>query len=85
MQEEVFITTNKIIPDSDFLTQNTTDLKAMLATIPEEALNFEEDIFEKDFKDVLNSFKEEEEQSDNMTSLTNVALGPHPRDAYMCM
>ena len=70
MQEEVFSTTNKIIPDSDFLTQNTADLKAMLETIPEEALNFDEDIFEKDFKVVLNSVKEQDVQSDNMTSLT---------------
>ena len=68
MLEEVFTTTNKIIPDTDFLTQNTADLKAMLETIPEEALNYEEDIFEKDFKVVLNSFEGQEEKSDNMTS-----------------
>ena len=61
MQEEVFTTTNKIIPDTDFLTKNTADLKAMLETIPEEALNYEEDIFEKDFKVVLNSFEAQEE------------------------
>ena len=69
MQEEVFSTVTKIIPDTDFITKNTADLKTMLETIPEEDLNFEEDTFEKDFKIVLNSYKGQEEQVKNMTSL----------------
>ena len=44
-----------IVPDIEFLTQNTADLKAILEAIPKEALEFEEDVFEKDFKLVLNS------------------------------
>ena len=39
----------------DFLTKNTADLKAMLEAIPKETLAYQEDIFEKDFKEVLNS------------------------------
>ena len=50
MQEEVFSSVTKIIPDTDFITKNTADLKAMLETIPKEALNYEEDIFKKRFQ-----------------------------------
>ena len=67
MQEEVFCTMVKIVPDTEFLT-NTADLKTMLEAIPEEAFNYEEDTFEKDFKVVLNSQKGHEEESDKMTS-----------------
>ena len=49
----------KIVPDPNFITQNTADLKAQLEAIPKEALEFEEDVFENDFKLVLNSVKEE--------------------------
>ena len=45
----------KIQPDQDFLTKNTTDLKPMLEAIPENLLYIEEDVFETDFKQVLNS------------------------------
>ena len=66
-QEEVFSDIVTIVPDQDFLTQNTADLKAMLEGIPKEALPYEEDVFEKDFKLVLNS-EEKEENSDIMLS-----------------
>ena len=55
IKEEVFSTGVKIIPDTDFITMNTADLKLMLEAIPEEVLNYEEDVFEKDFQIVLNS------------------------------
>ena len=58
MQEEVFSTNTKIMQDTDFITGNTADLKVMLETIPEEGLNYDEDILEKDFKVVLNPHKE---------------------------
>ena len=57
VNEEVFSTGAKIIPDTDFITMNTADLKLMLEAIPAEVLNYEEDVFEKDFKEVLNSEK----------------------------
>ena len=60
-QEEVFSSEGSIFPDTDFITMNTADLKLMLETIPEEVLNYDEDVFEKDFKTVLNSEKVEEE------------------------
>ena len=47
----------KIVPDQDFLTQNTADLKTMLDAIPNESLEYEVDVFEKGFKEVLNSEK----------------------------
>ena len=59
MKEQTFSDVVKILPDQDFLTKNTADLKAMLEAIPESSLTFEEDTFEKDFKLVLNSVKEE--------------------------
>ena len=46
-----------ISPHCDFLTQNTVDLKAMLEAIPKETLEYDVDVFEKDFKEVLNSEK----------------------------
>ena len=59
----------KIIPDKDFLTQNTADLKAMLEAIPKEALSYQEDIFEKDFKEVLSSVDNvKREESKDMQS-----------------
>ena len=67
VQEEFISPAVKILPDHDFLTKNTADLKAMLESIPKEALFYEEDVFEKDFKLVLNSVKEEQ-KSDDMTS-----------------
>ena len=58
----------KITPDQDFLTMNTADLKAMLEVIPKEALWYEEDVFEKDFKLVLNSVKKDQQESEDMES-----------------
>ena len=57
----------KIVPDQEFLTSNTSDLKAMLGAIPLEALIYEENVFEKDFMTILNCEKKEEE-SDAMAS-----------------
>ena len=57
----------KIIPDNSFLTKNTADLKLMLETIPIEALEYDEDAFEMDFKLVLNS-GEKQTQTDSMES-----------------
>ena len=57
----------KIVPDQDFLTNNTADLKAQLEAIPKEDLFYEEDVFEKDFKLILNAEKKEE-KSDTMVS-----------------
>ena len=55
-KEEEFVSSGlKIIPDQEFLTQNTADLKARLEAIPKDTLIYQEDIFEKDFKEVLNS------------------------------
>ena len=51
----------KILPDLHFLTKNTADLKLMLESIPEKHLWFEENVFEKDFKLVMNSVKSEPE------------------------
>ena len=73
MQEEVFSTNTKIIRDTDFITKNTADLKVMLETITEDALNYDDDIVEKYFKVVLNPYKEafpkeQGEQDDKMTS-----------------
>ena len=56
-QEETALV--KIVPDQNFLTQNTADLKAWLEAIPKEAFIYEEDLFEKDFKEILNSEKVE--------------------------
>ena len=49
----------KVVPDQNVIAQNTAELKAMLEAIPKEALEYEEDVFEKDFKLVLSSEKEE--------------------------
>ena len=49
--------------------KNTAHLKTMLETIPESALSFEEDTFEKDLDIVLKSYKGQEEQVEKMTSL----------------
>ena len=49
----------KIPPYQDFLTKNTADLNSMLETIPENLLYIEEDVFEKDFKQVLHSVEYE--------------------------
>ena len=57
----------KVIPDQEFLTKNTCELKAMLEAIPEEALNYNEDTFEKDIKRVLGS-KDTARISEDMTS-----------------
>ena len=54
----------KIFPDQDFLTMNTADLKEILEAIRKEALCYEENVFEKDFKLVLNSVKEERKTND---------------------
>ena len=54
----------EVIPDENFLTQNTADLKALLESIPQEILNYDEDVFEKDFKEILNSTQEEYDKSD---------------------
>ena len=59
---------SEIVPDQNFITQNTADLKALLDSIPEEALNYDEEVFEKDFKEVLNSADVEYDQGD-MNSL----------------
>ena len=59
MQEEVSPKGAKIIPVTDFITMNTAYLKLLLEAIPEEALNYDEDIFEKDFKEILKSEKVE--------------------------
>ena len=56
-----------ITPDNNFLTINTADLKLMLEAIPKEALEYDEDAFEKDFKLVLNS-GEQQTQQENMES-----------------
>ena len=66
-QEEFISPAVKITPDQDFLTKNTADLKIMLEGIPKEALWYEEDVFEKDFKEVLNSV-ENNQESNEMTS-----------------
>ena len=52
---------SQIVPDQNFITQNTADLKLMLESIPEEALNYDMDIFEKDLKEVLNSAEGQED------------------------
>ena len=57
----------KIVPDKDFLTMNTADLKASLDAIYKEAIPYEQDVFEKDFKLILNS-ENNDEESDNMKS-----------------
>ena len=67
MQEEVSTKGAKIIPDTDFITMNTADLELLLEAIPEEALNYDEDIFEKDFKEILKLEKVEIE-ADRMES-----------------
>ena len=46
---------------------NTADLKASLDAIHKEAIPYEQDVFEKDFKLILNSEKNNEE-SDDMKS-----------------
>ena len=46
---------------------NTADLKSILKNIPIESLHYEVDVFEKDFKEILNSEKNKTE-SDNMKS-----------------
>ena len=48
----------KIIPDQDFFTNNTAELKELIEAIPNVALCYEENVFEKDFKLVLNFVKE---------------------------
>ena len=55
------------VPDKESLTKNTADLKKMLEAISREALTYEEDVFEKDFKEILNSNKTDDEP-DNMLS-----------------
>ena len=54
----------EIIPDQNFITQNTAELNLMLESIPQEVLNYDEDIFEKDFKEVLNSAEIKYDQED---------------------
>ena len=62
-RNQVKTNTVRIVPDQNFITQNTADLKAWLDAIPKEALEYGEDVFEKDFKLVLSSEKEEESPS----------------------
>ena len=45
--------TLKLVPDQQFLTSNISELKAMLESILEEALNYDKDTFEMDLKEVL--------------------------------
>ena len=61
VNEEYIGIATKIYPDQDFLTKNTADLKSMLESIPSELLWFDENVFEKDIKTVLNSVKTEPE------------------------
>ena len=51
--------TQRIIPDKEFLTQNTKDLEAMLREIPIEALYTGLEEFNNDFKDILNEKHDE--------------------------
>ena len=44
----------KIVPDNEFLTQNTKDLKEMLEALPQDVLYTGPDEFEDDFNDILN-------------------------------
>ena len=67
-EEEFSSIGQQILPDKDFLTKNTADLKLMLEAIPQDTLAYDEDTFEKDFKLILNSVKNES-QSDRMISL----------------
>jgi hypothetical protein len=50
----------KIVPDNEFLTQNTKDLKEMLEALPQDAFYTGVDEFEDDFNDILNEKVEEE-------------------------
>ena len=52
----------KIEPDNDFLTKNTKDLEAMLKNLPKEAFYPGEEVFQEDFKFILNE-KEDDEQT----------------------
>ena len=61
-QEEFTSQAVKILPDQDFLTKNTAELKEMLEAIPKEALCYEENVFEKDFKLVSILLKKSKKQ-----------------------
>ena len=44
----------RIVPDKEFLTQNTKDLEDMLKALPKETFYTEDVEFQKDFEDILN-------------------------------
>ena len=51
----------KIVPDTEFLTQNTKDLEEMLSALPTEALYTGIEEFQKDFNDILNEKTEDDD------------------------
>ena len=51
----------RIVPDVEFLTQNTTDLKEMLEGLPEGVVYTDEETFQQDFDEILNEKVEHEE------------------------
>ena len=52
----------KIEPDNEFLTKNTKDLEAMLKNLPKDAFYAGEEVFQEDFKLILNQ-KEDDKQT----------------------
>ena len=72
----------KIVPDEEFMTQNTKDLEEMLKALPLNALYTGEEEFQKDFDDILNKDIEDEDVMPkgrfNVTNTnTNLSLKDH--------
>ena len=57
----------EILPDPTFMTQNTADLKAMLESLNKKGIPNEQEVFNLDFKEVLDSTPKEESPN-NMKS-----------------
>ena len=58
----------KIEPDNEFLTKNTKDLEAMLKNLPKDAFYAGEEVFQEDFKLILNQ-KEDDKQAKSESKL----------------
>ena len=59
----------KIEPDVEFLTRNTKDLEIMLKALPLSEFYTAEEDFQKDFNDILNENKEEEDDTSTSVNL----------------